>query len=111
MYRNFFASRGVDNTRRPPVSPEQLMAECVQRLLNFQPELAGRELAYLNEATSPQLQQGPQCGLVALAMAAAHILPSQVRILIFVVDNFKESVKFSSSFSLLIDIFVLQIFP
>jgi hypothetical protein len=59
------------------------MAECVQRLVNFQPELAGRELAYLNQATSPQLQQGPQCGLVALAIAAAHILPSQVHTLIF----------------------------
>jgi hypothetical protein len=50
------------------------MAECIQRLLNFHPELAGRRLAYLNQATWPQLQQGPQCGLVALAIAANHLI-------------------------------------
>lgn len=72
------ALRGVDNSHSLPVSPEQLMADCVQRLLNFHPDLAGRRLAYLNQATRPQLQQGPQCGLVALSIAANHLSAYQL---------------------------------
>ena len=53
---------------------ESLQA-AVSRWLKFSPEEAGshQQLVCYNQPTKPRLQEGPQCGLVALAMAGDNI--------------------------------------
>lgn len=46
--------------------------EAVARLVRFRPELAGRGAVCLAWPSLPHLQEGPQCGLVALATAAGR---------------------------------------
>ena len=46
--------------------------------MKFSPEEGGGQLVSYNRQTTPRLQEGPQCGLVALAMAGDNIDLEQI---------------------------------
>jgi hypothetical protein len=50
----------------------QALTQAVERCTKFQPSLSGKTFLCYNQHTQPRLQEGPQCGLVALAMAGGE---------------------------------------
>jgi len=50
----------------------QSLMQAVDRASKFQPSLLGKTFLCYNHHTMPRLQEGPQCGLVALAMAGGE---------------------------------------
>ena len=66
------ALRGVSNTTTVSLPPEQALGEAAQRAARFQPSLAqGAWSIFCSHVPPARLQEGPQCGLVALSLAAA----------------------------------------
>merc|ERR1712004_734843 len=63
---------GVTNTTTVTLPPEQALGEAAARAARFEPSLAqGSWCVYCPHVPPARLQEGPQCGLVALSLAAA----------------------------------------
>jgi len=56
-------------------SPLEMIVESIDRYVKFNPEFTRSEFEVYNIPTHPQIQEGPQCGIVALCMAATLIQP------------------------------------
>merc|ERR1719400_2976676 len=66
------ALHGVTNTTTVTLPPEQALGEAAVRAARFEPSLArGSWCVYCPHVPPARLQEGPQCGLVALSLAAA----------------------------------------
>eukprot|EP00088_Acartia_fossae_P019174 TRINITY_DN2114_c0_g2_i3.p1 TRINITY_DN2114_c0_g2~~TRINITY_DN2114_c0_g2_i3.p1 ORF type:complete len:345 (+),score=45.75 TRINITY_DN2114_c0_g2_i3:77-1111(+) len=76
------ALRGVKPNDCKHVSPQEIVDSAIKRFINFNQEYRCHSKEVFNHSTQPQLQEGPQCGLVALSMASRlfgkdkHISPS-----------------------------------
>merc|ERR1719347_1805193 len=66
------ALRGLSNSATVSCSPMQALSQAVERAIKFQPSLTDKTFLCFNHHTVARLQEGPQCGLVALAMAGGE---------------------------------------
>merc|ERR1719369_2487362 len=64
--------RGLSNSSTVLSSLTQSLVQAVDRATKFQPSLSGKTFLCYYHHTMPRLQEGPQCGLVALAMAGGE---------------------------------------
>jgi hypothetical protein len=69
--------RGLTNKTILTVDPQTALTEAIQRLLNFEPEVKDKDWLVYNLHTNQLLQEGPQCGLVALTQALHVLYPRQ----------------------------------
>jgi len=59
------------------VPPIYALVEAVSRLVKFEPEMTGSNWLVYNHHTNPRLQEGPQCGLVALTTGVNCLLATE----------------------------------
>eukprot|EP00092_Neocalanus_flemingeri_P011317 GFUD01012196.1.p1 GENE.GFUD01012196.1~~GFUD01012196.1.p1 ORF type:complete len:315 (+),score=124.40 GFUD01012196.1:80-1024(+) len=64
--------RGLSNSTTVPCTPLAAVCQAVDRCIKFQPSLSEQVFLCHNHHTQPRLQEGPQCGMVALAIAGGE---------------------------------------
>jgi len=68
------ALRGLKTDQFKEISSEEMIKESLTRLKKFSPEFQKAKLQVFNRPSQPLLQEGPQCGLVALCMATRMLI-------------------------------------
>jgi len=78
------ALKGLKSNEVFEISSEEMVQTAIKRFINFNQEYGSCKKEVTNHPSQPQLQDGPQCGLVALSMASKlfpteyHVTPNQL---------------------------------
>lgn len=71
------ALKGLNPNETVRITPEQMVEAALKRFTNFNQEHRSSRKEVFNHPVQPQLQEGPQCGLVAVSMASQLVNQSK----------------------------------
>jgi len=71
------ALKGLNPNETVTLAPEEMVEAALKRFTNFNQEYRSCRKEVFNHPVQPQLQEGPQCGLVAVSMASQLVIQSQ----------------------------------